>query len=140
MSPSLSLHRSLAVALLSIFVLLPVQAEDTRPDKERAEARKLQDRALALDRMGKKAEADKLFRQAIDRLTKLVRDYPAVGVYRHDLAIASIHLGKLSLETGKPAEAEKQLRQAIALFQQLLKADSPDKAAGHRRGLAAALT
>jgi tetratricopeptide (TPR) repeat protein len=139
MSGSFTPRWCLAVALLSIFAV-PLRADDTRPDKERAEARKLQDRAEALQKMGKRAEADKLFRQAIERFTKLVRDYPAVPAYRHDLAIASIHLGRLSLGVGKPAEAERQFRQAIALFEQLLKADTPDRAAGNSRGLAAALT
>src|SRR5262249_27121408 len=56
-------------------------------------------------------------------LTKLVADFPAIPVYRQDLARTYFNLGTL-LQEAKPGGAEKAYRRALELREKLV-SDSP---------------
>jgi serine/threonine protein kinase/Flp pilus assembly protein TadD len=79
---------------------------------------------LLLAGLGKRAEAEKEYRQALALYEKLAADFPAVPEYRHDLASSHNNLGALLAGLGKRAEAEKEYRQALALYEKLA-ADFP---------------
>ena len=69
---------------------------------------------------------------------KLAADFPAVPVYRSDLAGSHSSLGRLLAGVGKLAEAEEQYTKALAI-QEKLAADFP-VVPDYRRNLAASHT
>jgi tetratricopeptide (TPR) repeat protein len=66
-----------------------------------------------LTNLGKHAEAEVQFRQAIALRRPLVDDFPAVPAYRDSLAGSHTNLGIVLTNLGKHAEAEVQFRQAL---------------------------
>jgi tetratricopeptide (TPR) repeat protein len=74
--------------------------------------------------LGKQAEAEQRYRQALALQEKLAADFPAVPQYRQDLASSHDNLGLLLASLGKRPEAEQEYRQALALREKLA-ADFP---------------
>jgi serine/threonine protein kinase/Flp pilus assembly protein TadD len=75
-------------------------------------------------RLGRKAEAAAAYDLARDGFEKLAADFPAVPLYRLNLAIGHNNLGLLLNDLGKGSEAKQQYRQALALLEKLA-ADFP---------------
>ena len=73
----------------------------------------------------------KVFRRAETMQEKLVKDHPAVPDYRDGLAGTLTNIGVLLQGAGRPAEALKLTRRAVALRRQLLK-EQPDSTTRHR--------
>jgi serine/threonine-protein kinase len=85
-----------------------------------------------LQQLASKEEAEKAYRDSLQMLQQLVKQFPEVVEYRAHLAAAANNLGSFLRTLGRFQEAEQQLRQARELLQQL--APTPD----HRALLAAA--
>ena len=66
----------------------------------------------------------------------MTEDYPAVTQYRMFLAKSHFNLGNLLARAGKPAEAETEYREALALFRKL--ADDSPTVTEFRQGLVSA--
>jgi serine/threonine protein kinase len=79
---------------------------------------------LRLSDFGKRAEAETAFRQALAILEKLAADFPAVPVYRSNVAVSHCNLGDLLRDLGKRDEAEAAYRQALAIQEKVV-ADFP---------------
>jgi hypothetical protein len=84
--------------------------EDVTPDS--AETQRLLQQVEAGDR----AEAEKMQRQALDRITKLTTDFPATPDDRQHLAHGHGRLANLLKQGGNRAEAAKHFHQAIDLY------------------------
>jgi tetratricopeptide (TPR) repeat protein/tRNA A-37 threonylcarbamoyl transferase component Bud32 len=91
--------------------------------------------ALALDRLaescrllGRRDEAEKAQRQAIEMHERLVDDFPRKGVYCRNLAISYHNLSIQLGNAGRLPEAEKSARRAIELLDGLVQA-FPDEPA-----------
>src|SRR5262249_43792290 len=69
--------------------------------------------------LGKRAEAEAAYRQALATQGKLAADFPAVPQYRQELARSHNNLGNLLMGLGKRAEAEAAYRQALAIQEKL---------------------
>lgn len=93
------------------------------PDGEIAQARRLQEQALACRDQGRWTEAEALLRRALDLVDA------ALG---HDhLEAAGLYLGlaRLELARGRAAEAEAPARWGLAIRERALGPDHPDVAA-----------
>jgi tetratricopeptide (TPR) repeat protein len=69
--------------------------------------------------LGKRAEAEAAYRQALAIQDKLAGEYPAVPQYRQELATSHNNLGILHARLGKRAEAEEAYRKALAIHEKL---------------------
>jgi tetratricopeptide (TPR) repeat protein len=76
--------------------------------------------------MGRLAEAEAAYRDALALRQQLADDFPARPDFRQDLARSHNSLGNLLRATGRPARAEAAYRAALALQKQLV-ADFPDQ-------------
>jgi serine/threonine protein kinase len=74
--------------------------------------------------LGKRNEAEAVYRQAQDILEKLATDFPAEPQYRSSLANIYDHLGTVLCDLGKSEEGEALFRQAVAIGKKLT-AESP---------------
>jgi serine/threonine protein kinase/Flp pilus assembly protein TadD len=74
--------------------------------------------------LGRPAEAETAYRQAVALHNELADAFPDRPVYRHDLALSLNNLGSLLLLVGRSAEAERPIRRALPLWEQLA-ADFP---------------
>ncbi len=84
--------------------------------------------------LGKHAEAQKAYREAVALLNKLVAEAPREPSHQQELARGLHDLGSLLSEVGRLAEAMESHRLAMAIQTKLV-ADFPDKPV-HRRDLA----
>ncbi len=71
-------------------------------------------------RLGRIAESAAAFRLALDGYAKLAGEFPAVLMYRENLAGSHNDLGGLLSALGKAPEAEQQDRKALAIFEKLV--------------------
>jgi eukaryotic-like serine/threonine-protein kinase len=78
----------------------------------------LHNRALSLQQLGKREEAEADYRQAISIMEKLVAESPGED-QRKDLAHGYSDLGLLLQRIGKRREAEAVLRQKLTVFEEL---------------------
>jgi eukaryotic-like serine/threonine-protein kinase len=85
-------------------------------------------------RLGRRAEAAAAYRLAIDGNTNLAAEFPAVPLYRQELARSGINLGSMLANLGKRSEAAEQYRKALDI-QENLAAEFP-AVPEHRRRLA----
>src|SRR5262249_58362527 len=65
--------------------------------------------------LGKGAEAEKQFRQALAIRQKLAADFPSASAHRQGLAESHYSLGLVLNEPGKREQAQEQLRKALAI-------------------------
>jgi serine/threonine protein kinase/tetratricopeptide (TPR) repeat protein len=72
------------------------------------------------DKLGERKAALADFQEAIGLQAKLAAEFPAVAVYRQDLARSCNFLGNVLKNLGEHAGAEEQYRQALGLRQQLV--------------------
>jgi tetratricopeptide (TPR) repeat protein len=70
-------------------------------------------------RLGRKTEGVAAYRLARDGYEKLATEFPAVPLYRQQLANSHNNLGIVLAGLGKGPEAEQQFRQALALYEKL---------------------
>jgi eukaryotic-like serine/threonine-protein kinase len=101
--------------------------------------------SMLLLQMGEPSEAEAEIRKSLPLLQKLADDNAAVTIgdaatygFRGMVANGQNNLGWLLIRTGKPAEAEAELRQSLAISQKL--ADDNPKSPEYRDMIAMALT
>jgi len=82
-------------------------------------------------RLGKPAQAEDAFRQAIEHTQSLVDEFPTKSAYRAELAATLHKLGVLLGDTGRYLDEEKIHRRALALEEKLI-ADSPSMSSYRR--------
>ena len=75
--------------------------------------------AYLWQKLGRQEDARREYEQALGLREKLAADFPAVPVYRRDLAMGHNNLGLLLADLGKQSEAEEQYRKALAIFESL---------------------
>jgi tetratricopeptide (TPR) repeat protein len=75
--------------------------------------------AGVLQRDQRPAEAEPLYRRAVELLDQLVSDFPAVPKHRHDLAATLEKQGRWLIGDQRAREAEPVLRRALALREDL---------------------
>jgi tetratricopeptide (TPR) repeat protein len=80
-----------------------------------------------LEHAGKAKEAEEAYRQMLAGQESLRRDYPAVPRYRTGVLRARQWLGELLWATGRPTEAAEQYRQARALGDKLMPAETESR-------------
>ncbi len=73
--------------------------------------------------MGKSAEAENAFREALRIRTRLVQDYPQVLAYRNDLAVTMVSKATLHLQNKQVDSARQLLEEALPYHQAALQAD-----------------
>ncbi len=71
-------------------------------------------------RLGRNAEAEAAWRQALDGYAKLVAEFPAVPKYRKNLAMIGSNLGNLLDGLGKLPDAEAHYRESQAILEKLV--------------------
>jgi serine/threonine protein kinase/Tfp pilus assembly protein PilF len=76
-------------------------------------------------KLGRHALAEEAYGRALDLLRPLAEQAPTARAYRYELAGCRNNLGSLLARTGRPREAEKPLRQSLALYQTLADETSP---------------
>jgi tetratricopeptide (TPR) repeat protein len=84
-------------------------------------------------RLGSAADAERSFKQALDRLQKLADEFPEVPAYRQSLGESLRNLAELQSNTARYSIAETNLRRTLALQEKLV-SDSPSNA-GYRSDL-----
>jgi eukaryotic-like serine/threonine-protein kinase len=89
------------------------------PDYRREMALSHNNLGIQLADLGKRAEAEELYRKALTIQEKLATDFPAVPDYHRDMALSHKNLGILLARLGRKAEAEEQYRKALANFEKL---------------------
>jgi serine/threonine protein kinase/tetratricopeptide (TPR) repeat protein len=75
---------------------------------------------IVLLELGKRAEVEPAFRQAVALQKRLAEDFPKVVSYRRDLAARYNDLGNALRRLGKPAESEEAYRRALDLKEKLV--------------------
>jgi serine/threonine-protein kinase len=75
-------------------------------------------------RLGQNAEAEAAYRRAQELYAALANDFPAVALYRLELAVTQANLGVLLKDTGRAPQAEAAYRDALAVLKALA-ADFP---------------
>ena len=78
---------------------------------------------VLLSLSGRNAEAARVLEQAIVILRLLVEACPRSGLFRHGLAVALLHSGRVRVQLGLPGSAEPALREALGLMQRLIQDD-----------------
>jgi tetratricopeptide (TPR) repeat protein len=78
------------------------------------------ERGDLLQELGKRADAEGAYREALKIQTQLVHDFPGVPAYRQQLASSHHNLGVLFHGTRKLAEAEAAYREALKIQEQLM--------------------
>ncbi|HZT80026.1 MAG TPA: tetratricopeptide repeat protein, partial [Gemmataceae bacterium] len=80
---------------------------------------------------GRRTEAEKVIERGAQLLQDLVKDYPAIPRFKEGLAMTHFNRGLL-FEMDRPADAEKELMEAVEIFKELAKhGDAPE----YREGL-----
>ena len=79
---------------------------------------------VLLNRAGRNAEAAQVLQEAIAAYRELLEQNPRAGPFRHGLALALLHAGRIQTELGWPACAEPALREALERLQEVVR-DEP---------------
>jgi len=87
-------------------------------------ARAYANQGILLSLAGRNAESAGVLQVAADTQRRLVAWNPRVGQFRHGLAMALLHSGRVDIELGRPATAEPALRGALDGMQQLVRDDA----------------
>jgi serine/threonine-protein kinase len=94
--------------------------EDSADPQVRAEAARAYFRVGYINNeLGRYAEAEGAWREAVSRFGQLAAEHPAVPGYRQDLAQSHNNLGNLLQVTGRRKEAEESHRAALDLRERL---------------------
>ena len=72
---------------------------------------------------GRQGEAARILELAIVVHHRLMEWNPRSGPFRHGLALALLHSGRVQVQLGLPRRAEPALRQALGLMRQLVQDD-----------------
>jgi serine/threonine-protein kinase len=83
------------------------------------------DRAVALHKLGRRAEAEQSLRESLTRAEALAKDAPLVPRYRHTLAYCQEQQGELLMQQGRFPDATTAYRKALAR-RELLAREAPD--------------
>jgi tetratricopeptide (TPR) repeat protein len=92
---------------------------------------------ILLSLSGRNGEAVRILEEAIAVQQMLLEQNARAGQFRHGLALALLHCGRVKVELGLPGKAEPALREALGLMQQLIQEDSHTKEYRATRLLAA---
>jgi serine/threonine-protein kinase len=96
-----------------------IQEESADPAVRFETARAYRNLASVHHALGRYAEAEKDFKQALDLQRQLAAEMPSVPAYRHDLASNYLRFGILLQDANQLGQAEAAYRQAIALQEEL---------------------
>jgi tetratricopeptide (TPR) repeat protein/tRNA A-37 threonylcarbamoyl transferase component Bud32 len=92
-------------------------ADDATVRAEQGKA--LRQLADLLNDLGRRDEAEGMYKQARSVFEELAAGRPTVADYRRELAISNNSLGSLYLDTGKAEQAEPTHQKALSLWQEL---------------------
>ena len=93
---------------------------EARPEARAQLAKAIIGLAAITEQLDSVPNAIRSYREAIDVLTPLVRNWPAAAEYRSDLAHAHYERAKLHRSTGRPAAARADVEQARDLLEALV--------------------
>jgi tetratricopeptide (TPR) repeat protein len=81
------------------------------------------DQGILLSASGRNGEAARMLEQAITVHRQFLEQDARSSSFRHGLALALLHSGRVQVELGLPGRAEPELREALGLMRQLVQDD-----------------
>ena len=78
---------------------------------------------ILLNVSGRNGEAARVLEEAIAVHQELLQLHSRAGQFRHGMALALLHSGRVKIELGLPGKAEPALREALGLMRQLVQDD-----------------